>query len=287
MTATSLAAGPLRVVIEPEIGGSVIAFDHGGIPLLRPWDGSPDPASTASFPLLPWSGRISGGGFHHAGRFHPLAANWPVDPHPIHGDAWQRPWRIDAQDARAVQLVLDPGGMGPWRYRAELDYRLDEASLSMELGVEHLGDADMPYGVGFHPWFPRAAGMSLRAGATDVWLEDERYLPTERVPLVSCPDWDFRAGRPLPDRWINNVFEGWDGEAELHWPDRQLSLRVQATPVLDRFLVYSPGSEADFFCFEPISHPVDAFHLPGTPGLRLLAPGGRLKAGCRLTVAAT
>jgi aldose 1-epimerase len=26
----------------------------------------------------------------------------------------------------------------------------------------------------------------------------------------------------------------------------------------------------DHFCLEPVSHPIDAFHLPGQPGLQLL-----------------
>lgn len=31
---------------------------------------------------------------------------------------------------------------------------------------------------------------------------------------------------------------------------------------------------ARFFCFEPVSHPINAHHLPGRPGLRLLNRGG-------------
>ena len=37
--------------------------------------------------------------------------------------------------------------------------------------------------------------------------------------------------------------------------------------------LFAQSADADFFCFEPVSHPVDAFHLPGMPGLRTLAAG--------------
>jgi aldose 1-epimerase len=47
---------------------------------------------------------------------------------------------------------------------------------------------------------------------------------------------------------------------------------------------YSPSNKADFFCFEPVTHPVDAHNLPGGPtanGLRVLAPREAMTAACR------
>ncbi|VFR55006.1 Aldose 1-epimerase [plant metagenome] len=38
------------------------------------------------------------------------------------------------------------------------------------------------------------------------------------------------------------------------------------------YLLYCPA-DGDFFCFEPVSHPIDAHHLPGHPGLRWLTSG--------------
>ena len=38
------------------------------------------------------------------------------------------------------------------------------------------------------------------------------------------------------------------------------------------------------FCFEPVSHPIDAFHLPGRPGLRVLAQGEVLELRVQLRV---
>ena len=44
-------------------------------------------------------------------------------------------------------------------------------------------------------------------------------------------------------------------------------------------LVYRPP-QGPAFCFEPITQPIDAFHLPGRPGLRTLNEG----EGCSLMV---
>ncbi|EWH01852.1 aldose epimerase family protein [Halomonas sp. BC04] len=43
------------------------------------------------YPLLPWSNRISAGGFDWRGQHYPLAGNLAGEPLPIHGDGWQRP----------------------------------------------------------------------------------------------------------------------------------------------------------------------------------------------------
>ena len=43
-------------------------------------------------------------------------------------------------------------------------------------------------------------------------------------------------------------------------------------------ILFSPSSAAAFFCFEPVSHPVNAHNLPGMPGLTLLAAGETLTA---------
>ena len=49
-------------------------------------------------------------------------------------------------------------------------------------------------------------------------------------------------------------------------------------------ILYSPSDKADFFCFEPVTHPVDGHNLPGGPeanGLTILAPRETLSAACR------
>ena len=68
--------------------------------------------------LVPWSNRISGGGFQFDGRFHAVEPNVPGEPFPIHGDGFQRAWRIAGHSATEAELVLDDGAIGPYRYAA-------------------------------------------------------------------------------------------------------------------------------------------------------------------------
>ena len=85
-----------RLGLVPTLGGSVAAWQierpQGALDLWRPWDGvTLDLYKLASFPMVPWSNRISGGGFAHQGRFHPMRPNRAGEPYPIHGDGWLQP----------------------------------------------------------------------------------------------------------------------------------------------------------------------------------------------------
>ena len=65
----TLQAGDLELVVDAERGGSILSFTERGFDLLRPWDGqSDDPRRYASFPLVPFAGRIDHGRFRFGGR---------------------------------------------------------------------------------------------------------------------------------------------------------------------------------------------------------------------------
>jgi aldose 1-epimerase len=285
-----LASGTVRAAVLPELGGGIARFDwvRGAepVPLFRPWDGkSHDPDRLACYLLVPWSNRVSGGGIEAGGRFWPLAPNVAGEDCPLHGDGWRSAWTVEEAAADRVRLSLRSTALPPFDYRAELAYAVAGASLQVELGIEHLGGIEVPYGLGLHPWLPRTPGVTLTAPAAEVWLEGPGHLPAGKVPVASRPAWDFSRPRALPAGWVNNGFSGWGGEAAIRWPEHRLRLDVAAGDGAGTYLLYSPGAGSGFFCFEPVTHPVDAFHLPGRPGLRTLRRGERLSLACRFTAA--
>ena len=85
MTQHTLRAGELELVVDAARGGSIMAFRQGGFDLMRPWDGvGEDPRAYASFPLVPFSGRVDHARFRFAGRElqagRQLPARTPRDP---------------------------------------------------------------------------------------------------------------------------------------------------------------------------------------------------------------
>ena len=290
-----LEVGQLSAEVVPSIGGGVARFDlttkHSVAEIFRAWSpgSGSDPNELGLYVLAPWSNRISGGGFWFRGVFHPLTPNVVGEPFPIHGDAWQAPWLVASRDRQHARMIHDAPGPGRYRYRAQLDYHLDADGLSARLSITNQAPDALPHGAGFHPWLPRTAGTLLTAPARSVWLEDERHLPTENLPVASRPEWDFVSRRALPGGWINNGFSGWNGRATVLWEDRDMSLDILADPPINMYILYSPSADASFFCFEPVTHVVNAHNLPPGPeahGLIVLAPGATLVAECRFKVRA-
>ena len=293
MDTVRIADGTSEVVIVPELGAGIASYDHlvdGRVPLFRPCRdlAKAKPFDLASNLLLPWSGRISGGGFHFAGRFHDLAPNLASESLPIHGTGFSSAWEVERVAGSHATLTLSSIGPGPYRFDARVAYALEEGALTMTLSVTNRAVDPLPYGLGLHPWFPRTEATTLRARADTVTLEDSRHLPAGQLTVASRKDWDFSAPRRLPGAWINNDFSPWDGRAEIDWPDRGLRLVVDTgrDPHLKTFILYSPASDAAFFCFEPVTHPVDAHNRPGGPeanGLTILVPGDTLAVSCRFS----
>jgi aldose 1-epimerase len=281
-----LSDGRLRIAVRPAMGGGLARFDRlagdGFEPLFRPEPGAGagHPFELACNVLVPWSNRISGGGFTFEGRRYALAPNLAGEPFPIHGNGFAVPWQVAELSERAIELELDSTGPDPYRYTARLRYTLAEGGLDVVLAVTNQGTARLPFGLGLHPWLVRTPETRLRAPAEAVWREDDRHLPVGDGPVSIPPEWDFADLAPLPPGFINNAFTGWNGEAEVVWPERGLRLLITAEALLGTAIVYSPGANADFFCFEPVSHAVDAFNRPGSGGL-LLGSGETASAKVR------
>ncbi|MDI3383429.1 aldose 1-epimerase [Xenophilus aerolatus] len=281
-----LAHAGQRLGLLPTLGGGVAAWqlarpEGGWLDLWRPWDGlTPDMYRLASFAMVPWSNRISGGGFAQAQRHHPMQPNRQGEPYPIHGDGWLQPWEGAAAAPGVFEMHLrsERHGGNPYRYRAVQRFALVEGGLDQSVEVTNTGDEALPFGLGLHPWFPRTPHARVQAPVGGVWLSGADPLPVGHSTELA-PDWDLRQGIGAEGSFIDNGFTDWNGEAAVEWPEHGLRVTLSArdgAPGAESptafCLVYRPPV-GDAFCFEPITHPIDAFHLDGRPGLRVLAPG--------------
>jgi aldose 1-epimerase len=239
-----------------------------------------DPFAWAMNILAPFSNRVSVP-IVVDGIPVPLAPNLSGEAFPIHGNAFQRPWRVSGLAPDTVCLDLPDGAFGPLRYAARLTYALRAERLEARLVLRNKASVPLPFGGGFHPWFPRDSDTLIAFSATGYWPEDARHLPATRYPVELRRHLSFEQPRPLSDGWINAGFSGWAGTATILQGKHAHSARL-AGKGLSTLLLYSPGRAADFFCLEPVSHPVDAYALPGCPGLRILAPGEEMTLGMTL-----
>ncbi|MDE1183278.1 aldose 1-epimerase [Paraburkholderia sp.] len=289
----TLANAHLRLDVAPSLGGGLTRFDYRNDGALTPIFRrcrhvavDTDPEQLACYPLLPYSNRIGGGHFSASGRRVEVPRNRDGETLPIHGDGWLANWEVaDVVERESVRLTLDRRDGKPYAYRATQTYALDGPTLVITLDIENTGRDALPFGLGIHPYFVRDASTELSAAAGGLWLSGGDWLPTRHVQAP--PAWQFGVAYPLPDSIVNHAFTEWSGTASVVWPKRRLSLTVSADT--DYYVLYTPPGE-DFFCFEPVDHPINAVNLPGggvAHGMTLLGRGECLTRSFRFTVERT
>ncbi|KLN59785.1 hypothetical protein WH96_15465 [Kiloniella spongiae] len=243
--------------------------------ILRPYiqdkESTFTPQNTASFPLIPYSNRIKDGQFTFEGSSYQLTLNFADHPHSIHGIAWQELWQIKEHTESKIVLELNyisedfATGGWPFDFYAVQTFNLIKTDLTQHISVTNTNDKVMPLGLGMHPYFPKRKNTRLKANAPNVWMTDQTCLPKE---LAKCPyHWDLQQNPLIDTLECDNQFELWDGNAQIHWPEDNVTVELSASSNLNRLVVYVPKGE-DFFCVEPTSHITDALN-PTSKGMSL------------------
>jgi aldose 1-epimerase len=274
-----LRSGDWQAQLRPETGGAIAALRHRGVDVLRPMpEDAVSPLGSACVPLAPWCNRIRDGRFAFGGREVRLPANFPPEPHSLHGLSWQRPWSVAGRAEDECMLVDDYDGRGawPWAYRAQQDVRVGPNGCAVTLTLTNRSDQAMPAGIGLHPYFRRHPETELAFTADHVLLTGADPLPTG----ISAPAGhfgDFAAGSPLPAETVDHCFAGWDGAALLRDGLGTIALSADGAPHLH---LYAPA-DGSALCLEPVSHTPDAPNRAPAE-LILLEPGGSASLTLRI-----
>jgi aldose 1-epimerase len=296
----ALAGGECVLEIAPHIGSAWTSLAWRGQPVLRE---TPSAAIAegnvrlaACYPLVPYSNRIANARLRHAGRDYTLARNFGDHPHAIHGVGWQRAWSVvDATADRATLSYAhraatdEDRAAWPWPFDATHAMHLHgdgrATTLTATLTIASRADEPFPFGLGWHPFFPRTAATTLAFDAAHVWRNDATCLPVERIDVPDA--WSFATARTT-DVVLDQVYSGWSGTAVLEQPPNGQRVTLRADRALSRLVVYVPDAR-DYLAVEPVTHDTDAFnaHAAGATdtGTRLLPPGAAFSCTMRLTVA--
>ncbi|GBQ64987.1 aldose 1-epimerase [Komagataeibacter swingsii] len=291
-----LYAGGMSLGLLPDLGGSIAFWRNGaGMEFLRPVS---DPhlvaqhgRAVAGYPLVPFSNRVAGDHFRFEGVDYHLAPSFAGEDCAIHGNGWQRRWRIALLSDSSATLALDhtpssgaSAGQWPFSYRAQLRYDLHEAGLSIGILLENTDTRDQPVGMGFHPYFPRHSGLKLGFTASSVWTNGPDHLPLLRIPADG--DWSFARMRDVGPVPIDNCYAGWSGSAFLRWPRAGYALTLEGSPELSHLVLFTPPGQP-YIGLEPVSNMNDGFNRTtiADSGVRVLAPGQVMEGHIRMTVA--
>jgi aldose 1-epimerase len=287
----TIAAGKLRLELNPSVGGSISAFDwidgEASRPILRKCNNaSKNVLDAASFPLVPYVNRIRGGRFSFRGREVTLHPNMAGDHNPLHGQGWLYPWRVERAGESGVLLRFHHGsGEWPWDYEARQELTLDDRGLSVRLTCRNSSSEPMPCGLGQHPYFPCGPATRIDTQAAVAWTIDRQVLPVDKVPAEGR--YDLR-DRLACGQGLDNGWGGWGGSALMTDPDWPYALEMSSSQA-SFFQLYSPPT-GGIFVAEPVTHANAALNEPEERwpelGLRILEPGEEMTLDMRLEVIA-
>lgn len=282
----TLEAQDYRLTLDPARGAQLDRLDwhdpaQGWRPLLveRQAQG---PAQAGCFIMAPFANRIASGRFRFDGIDHAIPVNLPQEDMAIHGTVRDQSWQLLEAGQSHARLSLAPCSHGPWCFAMELQVTLDPQGVTLDLQLTNCGPKAMPFGMGFHPWFPKTASTTLEFATPRALRRDPQGLPLPQTD--ACPAFDPAAPQDLNRiAWIDGLFPDWpQRHARITRPDCRIDLR--AGGALRHLHVYVPD-HLPVFCAEPVSHAPDAINRPAVPQMDLLAPCDSLRGRMTLSAA--
>ena len=242
---------PSTAVLAPGRGGMLIRLAVAGRELLYLDDKTlADPAANVrggNPVLFPSPGKLTGDAWSRGGARGTMKQ---------HGFARNLPWEVTAtgtDDGAWATLALRSSAVTraqfPWDFRAEYTYRLRGRALAVEMRIENRGDAPMPFGAGFHPYF----------------AVPDAEKPAARIATAATRAFDNVSKREV-------AFEGFDltaAEVDLHLLDHgstegslvvgDLRIALHGSADFTHWVVWTLRGR-DFVCVEPWTCPGDALN---------------------------
>lgn len=270
------------------VGAGLRAYSVGGVPYVETFGAEETPPLGAGSVLVPWPNRVGGGTWPHAGVLQQLEVTEPARGNAIHGLVRREEWTVAERTPAAVTLEVEVASQQGWPFpfRTAITYTLDEGGLTVTHTVHNLGDEEMPFGVGTHP-YPRPGNVDVDdcelalAATTVLPVDPETLVPNGKPLSVEDTELDFRGGRPLRDISLDTAFGGCepgpDGLVHHTVTRDGTGVELWAEPVFGWVQVFTPpeypGKGARAVAVEPMTCPPDALNS-GTD-LIVLAPGER------------
>ena len=278
--------GSQRAVVT-EVGATLRSFTKDDEPILAGFEMDEWSHGGRGQILAPWPNRLGDGRYAYGDIEAQVPWNEIPRRNAIHGLVRWLPWEMVSRAQNQVTLAtcLYPSPGYPFTLALSVEYRLARDGLTVETRAENRGDATLPFGLGFHPYFTVGTHLVndalLTVPASTTLVTDERGLPTGQESVVGTPK-DFRAAKPVGSQVLDTGFaeldRGDNSRAEIHLvhPDDGHGLTLWMDEAFKYVMVFTgdtlPANEQRrSIALEPMTCPPDAFR--SEIDLVALAPG--------------
>ncbi|GAB5525910.1 MAG: aldose 1-epimerase family protein [Roseivirga sp.] len=236
--------------------------------------------------LFPFPNRLADGKYSFQGKQYQFEHNDFGLPNALHGSVSQKLFTLmdqgkDDTKAWATAQFNDSGNdvSYPFAYTLEVTYALSQNSLSIEFKVINQGTGQMPFGLGWHPYFNLGQHISNCAlklpGCYEIEV-DENLIPTGKKSPSTC----FDGYRPLDRLSLDTCFEIREVEQEnstfVKLNDKQ-ALEIWQDAHHAFIQVFTPD-DGQTIAIEPMTCGINALNTG--EGLQVLAPGDAKTMHC-------
>jgi aldose 1-epimerase len=251
--------------------------------------------------LFPFPNRIRDGRFTWEGKEYQLPTNDPSGKNAIHGFVCHKPWRVIAEgtDTDAAWVTAEfvasrdaPETLPLWPadYRIALTYRFQGHTLDILAEIANPGARDLPWGLGYHPYFDLSlfggAAANVTVRAEQIW-ELIDCLPTgQQLPVNSSHD--LRGGKRHESLKLDDVYTRLTGSDAMRsvglLRDGKRRLELHASDNFREIVAFTPPHRRAI-CLEPYTCVTDAINLQQQgidAGWRVLNPGRSEQARVKL-----
>lgn len=247
----------IEIEINPNLGAGLHKFTFQGKHLLRQTKQVPSlPQEQSLFLMIPYCSYIKNGQFNYFGITRKINTH---TKNPIHGDVCQQEWQIinHSENEATLTYTHNKNSGFPFNYQASVRYQINDNQLNITLGIKNLSELPMPAGMGIHPYFQFQKNALVKFESSHIW--HHKNDPIFDRPYPTPKEWNFSKGAAITQDF-DTAFGGWNGQAEITYPDEKIKIQIQANDIFHHLILYHP-TNTDFFCLEPVSNTPDAFNL--------------------------
>ena len=253
------------------------------------WETNPVPTRSGHPILFPFPNRIAGGKFEFEGREYQLPLNDSTKQNAIHGFTPRNPWRVVDSGATEYSAFIEgefqlsrdlPESLALWPadFILRVKYELSHSTLTVLATVENPVSKNLPFGLGYHPYFavPEGIDSALLGASTDELWELKDSIPTGL--RVNVPEsLDFSGSRPIGSVALDTLYRSPDLSkyggffGSLTGADGGNHLEIRASSEFRDWVLFTP-SHRKAIAIEPYTCATNAANLADA-GWRVLKPG--------------
>lgn len=236
--------------------------------------------------LFPFPNRLANGVYEFEGKEYQFQHNDFGLPNALHGLVSDKLFTltdqgIDSSKTWASVRLTAAGNDSPYPFpfTLQVTYTLSNQSLSLEFKVTNQGDGNMPFGLGWHPYFNLGQHISKCALKLPVCREieiDENMIPNGK----KSPSTYFDGYRSLDGLTLDTCFEISNIEEEnstfVKLNDTQ-SLEIWQDKNHPFVQVFTPA-DGNTVAIEPMTCGINALNTG--EGLQVLGPGASITMRC-------